>query len=342
MVSVCSGCLLFTEELDRRRGEILHLLGWRNEQPPVSDVHAVIVDGMGGLGKTLLAHLVYNSIGAWNGLRVSSSRRRFKQCYVSLGETGSDVLSLQQSMVKQVTGRAQSFIAAEAAGQLLHTFSTLDQPLLLLFDKVQDAEILYQLLPESVTLPAGSAVLATTRQAPQAALLRRFTCQPYHTEFLSQQLSRQLVAEILRQQLQEQQVTQEQAHEVADLCGGLPLLLTVTARTLKYNPAWWVRAADDLRGGPAMSGQNRLESDWLRMLQQSYNALNLGLKHAFLDTAFLWCGQEWVAAVDYFGGKLQQLEEHCLVSIHTGATLSDIAQLHYHFAVLLRQDMNSI
>lgn len=53
------------EDTDVKVQKIFQLMGWQGGRPPKTDVRAVHLRGQGGMGKTLLLRLVYNSVGAW-------------------------------------------------------------------------------------------------------------------------------------------------------------------------------------------------------------------------------------------------------------------------------------
>lgn len=272
----------------------------------------------------MLARLTYNRIGT-----LTQDGQQVCRCRVELRESleHRQLLELQRDLYQQLTHSRVDFKSDQAARQLSYAVSSLQQPLLLLFDDIWDDEHLKALLPMG-QWPNGSCIIATTRLLPATALLGDVAkVQDYSPGLLSKLDGRRLFQQILRapkaptgQQPPDVQADEAALGEIADQCDCLPLLLRVTASTLRLHPSWWRRAAGDLQGQTPMSGSKRDPEDpddWLRRLQRSFDQLYYpDLQQAFLDVAMIWRGLLWQSAADDLGGDtLQQLMDHSLISL---------------------------
>lgn len=96
-----------------------------------------------------------------------------------------DILQLRQGIAQQITGALVKFSQAQAMGELNKAFGTLTHPLLLYLDNLWDSQTPEKLLPVSVNLPPGSAILMSSRQQMQAGAFKGFIYQEYVLQLLS-------------------------------------------------------------------------------------------------------------------------------------------------------------
>lgn len=217
--------------------------------PAESGVH-VVIHGMGGLGKTTLAHYAYNSVNPMHARqRGAQLPCTFIRCNAEVGREPTDdhISKVQHSILEQLTGRKHSFTPGQYADKLSTAMDSVSPPVFLFLDNIWDSSTLQKLLPAGTALPPGYAVLATTRQADVAEVLSDLKSvdneledcnyQEYQADLLSRTQAQQLFHRLLHQSpTKTGSLTQEQEDGIVGLCGNHPLLLTVMVLILRKHP----------------------------------------------------------------------------------------------------------
>lgn len=308
----CSSMQCYAEALEQRRNKVLAILGWNDGRRPLADVHAAIIHGMGGIGKSLLAFLVYNTV-----TDTQNSAQSYTRCSVQVGQH-PDIDAIQNSILKQLPHPQSKVPSLRYPEALRAALKDVKNPVLLLIDDIWYSGQLSRLLPTETYLPPGSGIIITTRRLNQAQGVSSLAprCQPYQPSLLNQEEAKQLFHRLLYQQpLPDPKcITSAQADQIATQCEGLPLLVTIMAKGLRYAPHKLKLVEGDLRGQTAFAGSREDDDDWLSLLKLSYKIMDRELCKAFLDVARLWCGLYWSEASCRFGDYLQMLVEHSLVA----------------------------
>lgn len=196
------------------------------------------VRGMQGVGKTAVL-----AVGA------ARLRERFPDgiLHAALGpvrDRGDGALSDVVARLLRALGAADDWIPADFAGRVgLWRSMTADSRLLLLLDDVAYEAHVEALLPNS----GNSMVLVAGNRTLEG--LRTVGATDIHLSVLDQAHS----VELLRRLCDDGRIADhpEQSRVLAELCGGLPLVLGAVGARLALHPVWPVsRLVDELSGGP--------------------------------------------------------------------------------------------
>lgn len=275
---------------EREGEEILNMLLMTNE-PCKDDVCVIPIVGMGGIGKTTLAQLVYNDERVNNFFDLKA--------WVCVSEE-FNVLTITRTIFESVTP-----VGGESKNLNMLQVSLLDKlskaKFLIVLDDVwnEDYES-WDLLrrPFQVGLP-GSRVIVTTRNNKVALMVG--SVQGYHVERLTNDDCLSLLAQHARRDFNEQPELKGLGEELARKCGGLPLAAKALGGILrsKVSPEEWNEVLDskiwDLPN----------EGNILPVLRLSYYHLPPHLKQLFaycsvfpkdyefdsLELVLLWMGE---------------------------------------------------
>ncbi|KAH9563024.1 hypothetical protein CY35_05G103400 [Sphagnum magellanicum] len=296
-----------------------------------SEMRAVVLHGMGGIGKSTLGDGVYAKL---------NSKKGRNYCKVEVGESPSlDTLrNLQANIMERLSGQKVRLGDHREGLQFLRQFlgNECQEPLFIFIDNVLNAEVLTDLLPEKLILPKHSRVLVTSRDANARPVLEEmgFKCSMYEVEELDLRQARRLLClhAFGGKEAAEAEAAAEKQNNfvsILSLCAGLPLALEVVGKYLKSRN--WDSASkhvvDSLQSCDPLTGnkENRL----YRSLEFSYAQLAKANAKAFLDiTAFL-VDLPWEMVSHVIGeGRLKALEE--LALIKQKLDVDNVTRVHVH------------
>ncbi|MFD8277494.1 ATP-binding protein [Streptomyces flaveolus] len=221
--------------------EVLRRLEPGTETAP--GIAVSVIAGMGGVGKTALAlHAAHRAHrrGWFPGGAVFADLRGYSAREpVPVGAVADRLLRAMGVPARQLPGTEDS--ALDVWQRLLHDAAGQGTPLLVVLDNVREPGQVGALLPS-----APHRALITSRQALSSLPAHRVGVTPLPTE------EAVVVLDTVLQggETQDARCSTDPAGalQLAELCGGLPLALRITAALLRADPGRPLRAhADDLR-----------------------------------------------------------------------------------------------
>nr|XP_043611860.1 putative disease resistance RPP13-like protein 1 [Erigeron canadensis] len=247
---------------------LLKLLGDEGA-PGNQNVSVVSIVGMGGIGKTTLAQLLYNDQKVTNQFEL--------RAWVCVSHD-FDVFNVSKAIHQAACKKNEEFANLD----LLHTDlakELSEKRFLLVLDDVwnEDHEK-WEALKKPLVGKPGSKVIVTTRNTTVASVMN--SDQPHNLDHLSDETALSLFAQYA---LDEQNFDKHPslytiARDIVEKCGGLPLALVTLGRVLKtkgIDVAKW----EALLNSKIWSSQNR--SSILPALKLSYYHLPSHLKQLF-------------------------------------------------------------
>ncbi|KAH9303673.1 hypothetical protein KI387_008077 [Taxus chinensis] len=259
--------------------------------------------GLGGSGKSTLVTHLYNS-----------NRSEFKRsCFLSVGT--KDLASLQQTLLADLLGYGKLHIENTRRGRSLLRESLRGFPrVLIVFDDIDNAEQIENLLLVKDVLGNGSLILVTSRH--RDLLARHQVSKLYDVKLLCAKDAQELFCRHAFDQPKPLQDLEDMVSEFVNICGGFPLALKILGGQLCGNRdrRYWRR---QLQNFQTQMPDNILQG----VLQGSFESLNNKEKEAFLDIAHFLDGEDKDLAarvleglVDYSGADcLDILHQKCLV-----------------------------
>ncbi|KAH9303641.1 hypothetical protein KI387_008045, partial [Taxus chinensis] len=274
------------------------------KQTELSEVITVGIVGLGGSGKSTLVTHLYNT-----------KRSEFKRsCFIS-DVRKRDLASLQQTLLADLLGYGKLHIENTRQGRSFLRERLRGFPrVLIVFDDIDNAEQIENLLLVKDVLGNGSLILVTSRDRD---LLARYQISKlYDVKLLDVKEAQELFCRDAFHQPKPLKDLEDLVAELVDICGGFPLALKVLGGQLCANRDrnYWMRQLQNFR---AHMPDNILQE----VLKSSYDSLKNEEKEAFLDLAFFLdeedkdlAGRVLEGLVDYSGlDCLDILHRKCLV-----------------------------
>jgi hypothetical protein len=271
--------------------------------------HAVLLHGMGGIGKTTLAKAVFNQLQA--------SNPTVPCCFLGLdpAPTGKGIVEARRQILKSLGCSAKGLLRDHVGGRQALAAELRGKKMLLVVDNVWDDK-LELLLPEGIMgmLGEGSAVIVTSRDLGAA---RRLGGPQWVTAvevaILPEALSLQLLCRHAYGADRPPDSEQEHVTRVVGRCGGLPMAVEVVGRHLSEcsDRQKFFRSLE-----PALpsafkkdkAGRQDGERTLFAALRLSWNALDGEEREALLDITWFLKGQPWEVVEPYCGyGVLDRL-----------------------------------
>ncbi|XP_056175548.1 disease resistance protein RUN1-like [Syzygium oleosum] len=236
----------------------------------------VLIHGMGGIGKTTLAKVVFNKIN-----------HLFSHCCF-LGNVRESSLSfglitLQKQLLSNMFGSGFHDIINDVDDGIKVIAQRLsNKKVFIVLDDVDDEEQLEKLAIKHVSLNSGSKIIITARNK---SVLKADQIFEYEVKPLDSVQSLELFSRHAFGRNFPTNDYDSLSRQVVSMTGGLPLALEVIGSLLHcQNKALWIDVLDNLREIPHEKVQDKLKI--------SYNALSHEQKQIFLDIACLFVDED--------------------------------------------------
>ncbi|XP_048134091.1 disease resistance protein L6-like [Rhodamnia argentea] len=258
--------------------EVLGMIGTDTDDAKIVGIH-----GMGGIGKTTLAKVVYNKL----------SRDVADCCFLAdVRETSHSkgIVWLQTQLISNLSQQAYTRIINmdEGIKTIEDRFSR--KKVLILLDDVDEKSQLTALLGRRGCFGPGSRILVTTRNAN---ILRAFGVKlTYSVGVLDPKRSLQLFSKHVFRKDHPPIEKMEQSREIVKIAQGLPLILEVMGSTLLtcgQTKEMWDDYLVKWKKGHIESFRSKL--------MISYEALDPSQRQIFLDIACLFDGYDKSLAI---------------------------------------------
>ncbi|KAJ9671382.1 hypothetical protein PVL29_025195 [Vitis rotundifolia] len=227
------------------------------------EIQSIGVWGMGGIGKTTVVTHIHN--------RLLENRDTFGHVYWVTVSKESSICRLQDAIAGKINLNLSKEEDEKIRAAFLFEALQKKEKFVLIFDDVWEVYA-----PREVGIPIGvdgGKLIITTRS--RHVCLRMGCKEIIKMEPLSQEEAWELFNKTLERYNALSQKEEEIAKDVIKECGGLPLAIVTTARSMSvvYNIAGWRNALNELR--EHVKGHTiDMENDVFKILEFSYNRLN--------------------------------------------------------------------
>ncbi|GLJ34589.1 hypothetical protein SUGI_0695690 [Cryptomeria japonica] len=289
-------------------------------------VHIVGLWGMGGSGKTTLAKQFYNN--KYKTMEKSSFVFDVRDA------AKRSVLHTKQKELLEALGLKDVRVDTIEAGKGKIASRLKSVRVLLVLDDVDDVEQLDALLPDRDSLGRGSLIIVTTRELE---VLRSWGISTvYKMKILDPHHAEQLFCWHAYLQPSPLQGFQSLVKDFLNVCGGLPLSLTVFGAQLYGNSSkdYWKQQLEI---------STILPGDIKESLKVSFDSLDDEEKEIFLDIACFFIGEEKSMILNVWDGSRwnglhswEKLFNKCLVELDDGERI----RMHNHLRDLGREIAN--
>ncbi|KAL3739846.1 hypothetical protein ACJRO7_021162 [Eucalyptus globulus] len=240
------------------------------------DLRFVLIHGMGGIGKTTLAKMVFNKL---NSL--------FNQCCflgnVQESSTSFGIINLQKQLLSDTLGLGfQDQINDVDDGIKVISQRLSNKKVLFVLDYVDDEEQLQKLAINHIMFGLGSRVIMTSRNK---SIMKSNKTLEYEVKPLDNVQSLKLFSRHAFRRNPPPYDYVNLSRQIISTTGGLPLTLEVIGSLVyRQNKASWYDVLDNLREIPPEKVQDKLKI--------SYNGLNHEQQQIFLDIACLFVDKD--------------------------------------------------
>ncbi|ONH90484.1 hypothetical protein PRUPE_8G056700 [Prunus persica] len=234
-----------------------------------NDVRFVGIWGMGGMGKTTLARLVYERIS--HSFEGSSFLANVREVYATHG-----LVPLQKQLLSNILKKVNIQVCDAYSGFTMIKRCLCNKKVLLILDDVDQSEQLEMLIREKDCFGLGSRIIITTRD--ERLLVEQGIEKIYKVLPLTQHEARHLFSKKAFQKDDLEEDYLELSKSFIKYAGGLPLALkTLGSFLYKRSQDEWKSALDKLKQAP--------DRKILKILKISYDGLEEMQKKIFLDVA---------------------------------------------------------
>ncbi|GLJ34335.1 hypothetical protein SUGI_0690400 [Cryptomeria japonica] len=220
--------------IDKARDKVIELLDLNNKSRK-----AVVVYGVGGIGKTTLATAVYNRI----------LLPGYKICRLNIDQNCGlqDLKLLQQQLLRDLFAKnIELRDCVEGREKLSEIFkSEANQPVFVFIDNALKGSDLNELFPRDLScLPIQSRLLITTRKLDETNFILQSIIQrsAYRVDFLSSSDAKRLVCKKALGNLNAS--LEKSIDKLVEYCGGIPLVLEMVGSNLQAdgsNVLYWLK-----------------------------------------------------------------------------------------------------
>ncbi|KAH9307786.1 hypothetical protein KI387_035697, partial [Taxus chinensis] len=296
--------------IEEREREVIKLLATTTDD---HNSRAVVIYGLGGIGKTTLANAVF--------AKLSLKNYNYARVEIDIERSKNDLKTLQQIMLKDgfpnyKGGRSITLRDCEEGRErLTEAFkSESERPLFLFIDNALRAEDLEQLLPTDLgSLPKGSRILVTTRLLGLTDMFKQYGLPRF--DYPVNTLPEADALKILWKDSENlQHINENDRKRILKICGGIPLVLKVVGAQLAkmgYNTDECRLLFEDLEKGENVKQENLTD----RVIDFVYDKLEKSAQEAFLDICCFF--SNWSRRhVEYIVGSQQfkSLQEAALLT----------------------------
>ncbi|XP_034199575.1 disease resistance protein RPV1-like [Prunus dulcis] len=253
-----------------------------------NDVRFIGIWGMGGMGKTTIARLVYERV--FHNFEVSSFLANVREVSAKHG-----LVHLQKELLSHILKKESTNVWDVYSGTSMIKNYLCNKKVLLILDDVDELNQLQILLGEKHWFGLGSRIIITTRD--QHLLVTHGVEKSYELEGLNEVDALQLFSWNAFKKDHPEEDYLELSKCFMEYAGGLPLALTTLGSFLyKRSRDAWTSALDKLKKAP-----NRTIFGTLKM---SYDGLDEIEKRIFLDVACFLKGynkERTIEVLDSYG-----------------------------------------
>ncbi|XP_039156065.1 disease resistance protein RPV1-like [Eucalyptus grandis] len=287
--------------IDHHVDAIMKMIGAETSETRIIGIH-----GMGGIGKTTIAKVIYNKL----------SHDFENHCFLrDIRETskGNGIQCLQNQLIYDILKKKCVDIKDADKGTQIIKERLSNKRVLLVLDDVEKENHIDALVGKCDWLHRGSKIIVTTRNGA-------IVCPPkvdhsYELRRMDDDLSLKLFSKHAFQKDSPLDVYIHQSKRAISIAGGLPLALKVIGSLLFHiKKEKWDSKLEELENVPPEDVQS--------MLKISYNALRVREKHIFLDIACLFIGYDKDTVVHFWDKSkffpdkaLEVLQNMSLISI---------------------------
>ncbi|XP_056165112.1 disease resistance protein RUN1-like isoform X2 [Syzygium oleosum] len=281
---------------------------------PANAARMIGIYGMGGIGKTTLARVIYNEL---------SNNFEHHSFFPDIRETAhrNGIPYLQNQLLKDIL-RIKDQIMKVDDGISLIKSRFKGKKVLILLDDIDHMDHLNALAREPDWFTWGSIIIVTTRNKSILDQSRFKVDYKYELNDLDEKHSLLLFNKHAFRMNNSSKGFEDISRDIISTMGGLPLALEVIGSYLygKTNRKVWQDMLEKLRNEPNRDVQN--------ILKLSFDALERGHQEIFLDIACFFIGKEskfamymWEDCGFYANQGIEELKLRCLIKIENDGKL---------------------
>ena len=275
-----------------------------------SEASMVGIYGIGGIGKTTIAKVIYND------MLDQFKRHSFLENVREGSKDDHGLLQLQEKLLCDILVEKNMKLSNVNEGIQMIMSKCCWEKVLIVLDDVGSPEQLNFLAPNFESFHRGSIIIVTTRD--KRSLNVHKSCLSYDAKGLSNNQAMELFCWNAFHQHCPRNDYVDLSYRILDYAKGLPLALVVLGSFLfQRNVGEWESTLHKLKSNPI--------KDIQKVLQISYDGLDDEYKKLFLDIACFFKDQDETFVTRilegcnfYPGIGLRVLDEKCLISILGG------------------------